>query len=110
MEGSFTGATHMSETNVFEIEEQVCLNRKGSWHFVKLSRDLSEEIKFLAYEAKHAWGSVRVAASLKGVSWVTSLFPDKREGIYLLPIKHQVCLRANIAPGDLLLVRLEFGV
>ncbi len=108
--GSFTKAAHMSATNVFEIQEKVWFNQKGRWHFVKLSKDLSQDIKFLAYEAKHAWGSVRVCACLKGVSWVTSLFPDKRQGIYLLPIKHKVCLQANIAPGDLLQVRLEFGV
>ena len=100
----------MCEANVFEVQEQVWLYQKNKWHFIKLPKDLSEEIKFLAYEAKNAWGSVRVSASLNEVCWVTSLFPDKRQGVYLLPIKQQVCTRANIVAGDLLQVRLEFGI
>ena len=104
------GAHYMSEANIFEVEEEVLLYQKNKWHFIKLPKDLSDEIKFLAYEAKNAWGSVRVAASFNDVRWITSLFPDKQQGIYLLPIKHQVCSTANIAAGDLLQVRLEFGV
>jgi hypothetical protein len=57
---------------------------------------------------RRGFGSVRVAASIKGIAWRTSIFPQK-EGGYLLPIKAGVRRRADIAAGDEVEVMLELA-
>jgi hypothetical protein len=52
---------------------------------------------------------VKVEASINGISWRTSVFPQKSGG-YILPVKKEVRCRAGIAAGDDVTVSLELLV
>lgn len=73
----------------------------GSWHFLTITPEQSVEIRLesAASGVRRGFGSVRVQASINGVAWTTSIFPQKSGG-YLLPVKATVRRDAGIAAGD----------
>lgn len=81
---------------------------KGSWHFLTIPPDEALEIRMEsgASGIRRGFGSVRVEATINGVAWRTSIFPQKSGG-YILPIKSDVRRRAGIAAGDEVTVSLE---
>ena len=81
---------------------------KGSWHFLTVPPEQAVEIRLAAQAAgpRRGFGSVRVAATINGVTWRTSIFPQKSGG-YILPIKVDVRRRAGIAAGDEIEVDLD---
>ncbi len=79
---------------------------KGSWHFLTVPADEAIEIRAQSFGTRRGFGSVRVAATINGVTWRTSVFPQKSGG-YILPIKADVRRRAGIAAGDDVTVSLE---
>ena len=78
----------------------------GSWHFVTVPEELSGEIRAQSLARRSGFGSVRVEATINGVSWRTSVFPQKSGG-YILPVKKEVRCRAEVAAGDEVTLRLE---
>jgi hypothetical protein len=78
----------------------------GRWHFVTVPDEQSAEIKAHAFGSPRGFGSVRVEASVKGVTWRTSVFPLNSGG-YLLPVKVEVRKKADLAAGDEVAVELE---
>jgi len=82
----------------------------AAWHFITLPPEKSAEIVFLATPLKSAWGSVRVTATIGETSWSTSIFPDKRRGAYLLPLKSSVRKTQNIKLGDTVSATIELTV
>jgi hypothetical protein len=78
----------------------------GRWHFVTVPDEQSAEIKAHAFGSPRGFGSVRVEASVKGVTWRTSVFPLNSGG-YLLPVKVEVRKKAGLAAGDEVTVELE---
>lgn len=62
----------------------------SSWYFVSLPADIADEIEDLVEEHTRGFGSVRVMASSKTTMWRTSIFPDKKRGTFILPMKKQV--------------------
>jgi hypothetical protein len=80
---------------------------QGSWHFLTIPEDRAAEIGAHGFASeRRGFGSVRVAAAINGVSWRTSVFPQKSGG-YILPIKADVRRRADIAAGDEVTVEIE---
>jgi hypothetical protein len=79
---------------------------QGGWHFVTVPEEQSGEIRAHGFAGPRGFGSVRVEATVDGVSWRTSVFPQKA-GSYLLPVKAEVRHRAGVAAGDEVTVRLE---
>ena len=79
---------------------------QGSWHFVTVPAEQSDEIRAAAFAGPRGFGSVRVEAAIGGVTWRTSVFPQKSGG-YILPVKADVRRRAGIAAGDQVSVTLE---
>lgn len=78
----------------------------GSWHFVTIPADRSDEIRAHCLASMRGFKSARVAAEINGVTWRTSVFPQKSGG-YLLPVKKEVRCKAAIAAGDQVTVTLE---
>jgi hypothetical protein len=80
----------------------------GSWHFVTVPAEEAVEIRLesAASGIRRGFGSVRVRASINGVAWTTSIFPQKSGG-YLLPVKAAVRREGGIAAGDEVTVGLE---
>lgn len=83
---------------------------QGAWHFVSLPKRLSAQIlkNFGAY--KRGWGSLRVTVSCGPARWQTSIFPDKKAGTYLLPLKAEARAQAGIQLGKTYPFALEMTV
>jgi len=81
---------------------------KGSWHFLTVPPDQAVEIRLASITSgpRRGFGSVRVAATIAGVAWRTSIFPQKSGG-YILPIKAAVRRAAGIGEGDEVSVTLD---
>jgi len=82
------------------FEAEVWVAENGSWHFVTLPFDLSDEIDDRAPDARVGFGSVRVTATVGATTWATSVFPDKRSRSFILPVKAAVRSTEHIADGD----------
>ena len=81
--------------------------RPGRWHFLTIPPEQALEIRLISRtEPRRGFGSVRVAATINGVTWRTSVFPQKSGG-YILPIKAEVRRGAGIAAGDEVSVTLD---
>ena len=78
----------------------------ASWHFISVPAEQSGEIRAHGLANRGGFGSVKVEASINGVNWLTSVFPQKSGG-YLLPVKKEVRCKAEIAAGDDVTVGLE---
>lgn len=78
----------------------------GSWHFITVPAEQADEIRAHSLLNRGGFGSVKVEATINGVSWRTSVFPQKSGG-YLLPVKKEVRSKADIAAGDDVTVTLE---
>ena len=78
-----------------------------AWHFVTVPREISADITDLTAGIRRGFGSVRVAVTVGGTSWRTSIFPDRRTGTYLLPVKKAVRTAEHLVAGDDVAVHLE---
>lgn len=81
----------------------------GSWHFVTVPAEQSDDIRAHCLATMRGFRSARVEASVNGVVWRTSVFPH-RSGGYILPVKADVRRQAGIAAGDEVTVSLELLV
>jgi hypothetical protein len=78
----------------------------GSWHFITVPDDQSDEIRAHCLASMRGFKSARVEATINGVTWRTSVFPVKSGG-FILPVKKEVRLKAGIAADDKVTVTLE---
>jgi len=78
----------------------------GSWHFLTVPEDQSDEIRAHCLATARGFKSARVEATIQDVSWRTSVFPMKSGG-YFLPVKKDVRTKAGIAAGDEVTVELD---
>ncbi len=85
----------------------------GSWHFLTVPEEQSDEIRAHCLSSMRGFKSARVEARIdpssgsgQAVTWRTSVFPMKSGG-YFLPVKKEVRCRAGIAAGDEVTVSLE---
>jgi hypothetical protein len=78
----------------------------GSWHFISVPEELSDEIRAHCFAYRRGFRSARVEARVGDVTWRTSVFPIKSGG-YFLPVKAEVRRKAAIAAGDEITVEIE---
>jgi hypothetical protein len=81
----------------------------GSWHFITIPEEQSAELRAEGFARRGGFGSVKVEATINGVTWRTSVFPQKSGG-YILPVKAKVRRDAGISAGDTVTVRLDLVV
>ena len=74
----------------FSFDAEVWLWEGGSWHFVSLPADDADDIAEQCGSRARGFGSVPVDATIGATRWSTSIFPDKKRGTYLLPVKKAV--------------------
>ncbi len=85
----------------YKIKSEVFLYPgMGGWHFIGVPKKQSGEIKEKYGKQVRGWGSIRVLVTLGKTSWKTSIFPDKKSGTYLLPIKAEVRKKEQIRDGE----------
>ena len=63
---------------------------EAAWYFISIPKSTSAKIDRQYGHLKRGWGSLRVKAMVGDTSWGTSIFPDKKSGTYLLPLKKEV--------------------
>jgi hypothetical protein len=71
---------------------------EGSWYFVTVPEDISDEITDLTEGRRKGFGSVRVSVTVGGSTWQTSVFPTKT-GTYVLPIKKPIRTAEGLLDG-----------
>lgn len=77
------------------------------WHFITLPKKESIDIKARFSKIKRGWGSLPVTVTVGKTRWRTSIFPDKKSGGYLLPLKAEVRKKEGIRDGDTITLILE---
>ena len=71
---------------------------EGSWYFVTVPEEISDDIADLTAGSRKGFGSVRVTATIGSTTWQTSVFPSK-SGTYLLPVKKPVRTAEHLTEG-----------
>jgi hypothetical protein len=79
---------------------------QGGWFFVTLPDEASDDIREVP-RMPRGFGAVRVRVTVGGSTWSTSVFPDSKQGSYVLPVKKAVRTAEGIAEGDDVEVALE---
>lgn len=79
---------------------------EAGWYFLTIPADAADALRETTAAFRRGFGSVRVTAEISGQTWQTSVFPDRRSGSYLLPVKKAVRDAAGIRAGDDVDVRL----
>ena len=98
----------------YKIRNKVWLwggGEKGSWHFVSIPPEIAEKISNKYKEFKKGWGSLPVLVTVKSgkekLELRTSIFPNKKDGIYILPLKKEFRKIVGIQDGDIFEGQLE---
>jgi len=91
----------------YEFETALWVTPGSALHFISLPPADSDQILERAGSPGRGFGSVRVAVTIGGTHWKTSIFPDTARGTYVLPIKKAVRAAEGLTEGDLLTVSLE---
>lgn len=87
--------------NIFKFKAKVWVYAgQAGWHFVNVPKEESLKIKKLFGIMARGWGSLPVKVTVGQTSWQTSIFPDKKSGTYLLPLKAAARKAENIVEGD----------
>jgi Domain of unknown function (DUF1905) len=93
---------------VFDAELWVWdARRADTWAFVSLPAEASEEIRDLAGGPRRGFDSLRVRVTVGGTTWMTSIFPDRASGRFVLPIKRRVREAEGLDAGDRATVTVE---
>ena len=79
---------------------------EAAWFFVSVPSDYYQEIKDIS-GPRRGFGSVRVEATIGEDTWRTSIFPDTKEGTYLLPVKKSIRSNNNLSDGSKTSVNLR---
>lgn len=91
---------------VFTIKVRVWLYPgPTAWHFISVPKTVSSTIKKTFGAHARGWGSLRVGVKIGKTEWNTSIFPEKKSGMYLLPLKALVRKAEDIMEGDIITVR-----
>jgi hypothetical protein len=79
---------------------------RDAWFFVSLPVDVADELEDQA-GARKGFGSIRVRVEIGSTAWSTSVFPDSKQGTFVLPIKRAVRESEGLAEGDRVAIRLS---
>ncbi len=86
----------------YTMTEKVWLypGESANWHFVTLTKAIGQEIKATFGKQAKGFGSLPVEVKIGTTVFKTSIFPDKRVGSYLLPLKAKVRKAEDIEAGE----------
>ena len=78
-----------------------------SWTFVTVPTEQSDDLREQAAAPAAGFGSIRVEVTIGESTWRTSVFPDKKTGCYVLPVKAAIRKAEGVGAGDRAEVSLE---
>ncbi|MFZ2253123.1 MAG: DUF1905 domain-containing protein [Minisyncoccia bacterium] len=82
----------------------------ASWHFVTVPKKESSEISEHYAQFKKGWGSLPVEVTLGKTVWKTSIFPDRKSGTYILPLKASVRKSEGVRESDKVTIKFSIIV
>lgn len=98
----------MPKGNTYTFKAKVWLYPgPAAWHFISLPKKQSNEIKTSFGELARGWGSLPIQVKIGSTSWKTSIFPGKKKGAYLVPLKADVRKKEDISVSDVIKITLE---
>lgn len=101
----------MAGNQQYQITAKVWVYQgKGAWYFVTLPEAESEQIKFFMGHRSGGFGSIPVTATIGKTSWKTSIFPYKKAGGYILPLKAEIRKKEKIVEGGTVVVGLALAI
>lgn len=71
----------------------------AAWRFLSVPIKEGKMIKETFGKHARGWGSLPISITIGKTTWNTSIFPDKKSGSYLLPVKAKVRDAENIKDG-----------
>lgn len=83
---------------------------EGAWYMVNLPKDKSNGIRKLFQGLTGGFGSLPVKATIGLTTWRTSIFPESKNGAYMLPLKKLVRKNEKIHEGDMITFSLQIMV
>lgn len=94
---------------VYALRSELWLypGESANWHFISIPKKESTDIEKTHLRKKAGFGSIRVTAVIGKSRWDTSIFPDRRSGTYLLPIKADVRRKEHLTKGDIVTLSIE---
>ena len=72
----------------------------AAWRFVSLPEPVADEIEATFGHLAAGFGSLRVEVTIGNTRWSTSVFPDRKRGTYVLPLKKQVRVAERLVAGS----------
>jgi hypothetical protein len=82
---------------VYKLKSEVIVYPgMNAWRFLALPKRQAKEIKEKFGGGAKGWGSLPVSVTIRKTNWKTSIFPDKKSGTYILPLKAKVRKAENI--------------
>lgn len=98
----------MTAIGSFEFTARLWRAQAGdAWYFVSVPPEVSADIDDLSEGIRRGFGSVRVRVTVGATSWRTSIFPHRKSGTYMLPMKKAVRAGERLEDGDELRARVE---
>lgn len=79
----------------------------AAWHFLSLTGAVSDALRARSVGRKGGFGSIKVEAQIGDTRWMTSVFPERATGGYMLPLKAQVRKRENLSADMTVAVSLR---
>jgi hypothetical protein len=99
----------VSRSTSYKIQSKIFKwEGKGAWFFIRIEKEIAENIKDNFGMYSRSWGSLPVNVTIGSSTWKTSIFPDK--GTYLLPIKSQIRKSEQIEESQTLNTKLEIAI
>ncbi len=90
----------------FKVKVWLYPGKNAAWHFVTVPKKESDKIKKKCGKNTRGWGSLPVSVTIGATVWKTSLFPDRKSGTYILPLKVEVRRKEDIEAGDSIAVSI----
>ncbi len=91
----------MSDSNTYRVKSEVWqYPGMAGWYFLSIPKKQSADIKKRFGAKKRGWGSLPIFATIGKTTWQTSIFPDKKSGSYLLPLKAAIRKKEAIKGRD----------
>lgn len=72
----------------------------AQWHFVTIPKKETSLINTQYGSLKRGWGSLPVTVTIGATTWNTSIFPDKKSGTFMLPLKAPIRRKEGVEAGD----------
>lgn len=96
----------------FEMRRKLSLfeGEKVSWHFILLPKGLSRDLRKFFAGMTGGFGSLPVEVKVGKTIWKTSIFPESKDGAFMLPVKAEVRKKENLKAGDMVSFTLSILV